>query len=225
MLLKLTLFAHLLVGFSYSTVILAQQGQSASSPAAIQEFPVLMQQDVTAGKTPVGTKIQAKLEVATLVRGTVIPKNAVFSGQVIESVAKTKTEPSRLAICMKSVAWKDGSASFKACLTALYYPRTDETGQSLQYGPEEPPNRTWNGQGQYPDPNSKTYKPFPGSQEKGSSVPDTPTSTTSSRHIAMKNVDYASTADGGIALVCRHANLALDRLTVYVLAADTMTEK
>ena len=50
-----------------------------------------MKQDVTAGKTPVGTKVQAKLQVATLVDGTVLPKNTVFSREVTESVAKSES--------------------------------------------------------------------------------------------------------------------------------------
>lgn len=208
------------------SIFLSSVGLAQTQPSpAIQEFPVMMLENVSAGKTPVGTKVQAKLGVATLVKGTVIPKNAVFSGQVIESIARSKTEPSRLAICMSSVTWKEGSATFKSCLTALYYPTMDESGKNLQYAPDKPANRTWNGQGQYPDPNSKSYKPFPGSEDKSSSVPDTPTSTLSNHHVPMKDVEYASTADGGIALVCKHTNLSLDKLTVYVLAADTQTIK
>jgi len=40
------------------------------------EFPVIMRQNVAAGKTPVGTKVQAKLVVATLVDGVVVPQDA-----------------------------------------------------------------------------------------------------------------------------------------------------
>ena len=215
----------LIFGVFCSAALLAQQKPASSAPPGVQEFPVTMQQNVTAGKTPVGTKIQAKLEVATLVGGTVIPKNSVFSGEVIESVAKTKTGPSRLAICMNSVLWKEGSASFKSCLTAWYYPTKEQAGQSLQYGPDLPQNRTWNGQGQYPDPNSKVYQPFPGSTDKTASVPDTPSSTTSSHHVLMKDIEYASTADGGVALVCKRTNLSLDKLTVYVLVAEMPAAK
>ena len=64
-------------------------------------------------------------------------KNAVFSGKVIESVAKTSTEPSRLAIRMDSVQWKDGSAAVKIYLTAWIYPTTVASGQDLQYGPQQ----------------------------------------------------------------------------------------
>ncbi len=48
-----------------------------------------MRQNVVAGKTPVGTKVEAKLTIATLVKGTVIPEGAVFSGEVVDSVAKS----------------------------------------------------------------------------------------------------------------------------------------
>jgi len=182
-----------------------------------------MQQSVAAGKTPVGSKIQAKLGLATLSQGTVIPRNAVFSGEVTESVAKTKADPSRLAIRMDSVQWKDGTATVRVFLTAWYYPQKDMNGQDLQYGPQEPANRTWNGQGQYPDPNSKVYKPFPGSEsDKGSSVPDTPSSATSNRRVLMKDVESVRTDNGDLELVSKRSNIKLDKLTTYVLAVGDL---
>jgi hypothetical protein len=200
--------------------LLGQQPPAPSGPAGVQEFPVMLQQSVAAGKTPVGAKIQAKLEVATLVAGTVIPRNAVFSGEVIESVAKTKTEPSRLAIRMDSVQWKTGSAPVKVYSTAWYYPARNEEGQDLQYGPQQPVNRTWNGQGQYPDPNSKVYRPFPGSDpNQNTSVPDTPTATTSNHRVVMKDVETVSRDDGTVTLVSKRTNIKLDKLTTYVLAS------
>jgi len=204
--------------------MLAQQTPAASR-AAVPEFPVVLQQGVTAGKTPIGTKIQAKLAVATLVAGTVFPRNAVFSGEVVESAAKTATEPSRLAICMDSVSWKNGSASVKVYLTAWYYPSSAETGQqNLAYGPEQPANRTWNGQGQYPDPNSKVYKPFPGSEsDKDKTVPDTPSSTMSTQRVLMKNVMSMHADDGTLAITSSHSNIKLDKLTTYVFAASDWT--
>lgn len=200
-----------------------QQTPAASSPSGVQEFPVIMQENVTAGKTPVGSKVQARLEVATLVDGTVVPRNAVFSGDVIESTAKTKTEPSRLAIRMDSVQWKNGSApvsaAIKVYLTSWYYPAIDEMGQDLQYGPQQGAKRTWNGQGQYPDTTTKIYKPFPGSESDKGSVPDTPASATSNHRVLMKDVEATSASDGSLALVSKHANLKLDKLTTYVLAS------
>ncbi len=184
---------------------------------------MILQQSITAGKTPVGAKIQAKLEVATLLDGTVIPRNAVFSGEVIESVAKTRTEPSRIALRMDSIQWKNSTASIKVFLTDWYYPPRNETGQDLQYAPQQPANRTWNGEGQYPDPNSKVYKPFPGSDpSKGSAVPDTPTAVTSNHRVQMKDVETTSNSDGTVILVAKRSNLKFDRLTTYVLSSTTL---
>jgi hypothetical protein len=223
-----TVVAKFAIGVFCSAALLGQQQlatstPATSTPAGVQEFPVILQQNVAAGKTPAGTRIEAKLEVPTLVNGTVIPRDAVFSGEVIESVAKTATNPSRLALRMDSVKWKNGSASVRAYLTAWYYPERDETGQDLQYGPQQPANRTWDGQGQYPDPNSKVYKPFPGSDSgKSDSAPNTPVATTANHPVRMKDVETASSNDGAIAIVCKRANLKLDKLTTYVFEGSDL---
>ncbi len=198
---------------------LISAGQNSVPAATVQEFPVVLQQNVTAGKTPPGTKVQAKLFIATMVNGKVIPKNAVFSGEVTESVAKTAKEPSRISIRMDSAQWKEGSEPIKAYLIAWFYHTLEEHGQDLQYGPTQPAKVTWNGQGQYPDPNSKVYRPFPGSDSgQGSSVPDTPTPITSDRRTPMKNVDVEHREDGGTVLLSKHGNIKLDRYTTYVFA-------
>lgn len=204
-----------------------ERAATTPAPSAAVEFPVIMQQNVTAGKTQAGTKVEAKLEVATMVNGAVIPRNAVFSGEVIDSVAKTKTDPSRIAIRMDSARWKDGSAQLKVYLTAWYYPTQDVGGQDLQYGPQQSAKATWNGQGQYPDPNSKSYKPFPGSDSgKESGVPDTPNAKTSNHRVQMKDVESTTGADGSIALVSKRSNLKLDKLTAYVFSSsDLMAPK
>jgi hypothetical protein len=207
----------------FPATLLGQQKPAASAPPGAQEFPVVMEQNVAAGKTPVGAKIKARLEVATLIGGKVIPRSAVFSGEVIDSSAKTATDPSRLAIRIDSVIWKKGSASLTAYLTAWYYPMKDAAGQDLQYGPTQPANRTWNGQGQYPDPNSKVYKPFPGSDSgNDASAPNTPSSTSSNRRVLMKDVESAKNSDGVIAIVSRNSNIKLDKLTTYVLATGDL---
>jgi hypothetical protein len=209
-----------------SAVLLGQQQPATPVPPGVTEFPVIMQQNVTAGKTSAGAKVEAKLEVATLVAGTVIPRNAVFTGEVIESVAKTKTEPSRVSIRMDSVQWKSGSATVKVYLTAWYYPAINAMGQDLQYGPTQPANRTWNGEGQYPDPNSKSYKPFPGTEtDKGAAVPDTPSATTSNHRVLMKDVETIAGQDGTFALVSKRSNLKLDKLTTYVFAGSDLLPK
>ena len=183
---------------------------------------MFLEQSVSAGKTPVGTKIQAKLGVATLVNGTVVPKNAVFSGEVIESVAKTATDPSRLSIRMDSAQWKNGSAVVKLYVTSWYYPTKFEAGQDVQYGPQKPAIQTWNGAGAYPDPNSDTYTPFPKSDSNsGAAVPDTANSITSNHRVRMKDVESSSMNDT-LTLVSKKTNLKLDKLTTYVLAGSDL---
>jgi hypothetical protein len=203
-----------------SIALLAQQTPAAPVPSGTREFPVIMEQNVTAGNTPVGTKVRAKLTVATLVDGAVVPRNAVFAGEVIESVAKSATDASRLAIRMDSVQWKKGSAPIKVYLTAWFYPSMNVPGGDLQYGPPQSPSKTWNGAGAYPDPNSPAYKPFPGgdSDPRSNTVPDTAASVTSNHRVVMKNVESARNSDGAIAITSSHSNIKLDKLTTYVLA-------
>ena len=195
--------------------------QPASAAGVVRlEFPVVLQQNVAAGKTPVGTHVQGDLVIGTLFNGKVIPRNAVLSGEVVESKARSASEPSRLSIRMDSARWKDGSATIQVYLTSWYYPVTADTGPNLQYGPEQSAKRTWNGMGQYPDSNSRGYKPFPaaGDTDDGPSA-GTPSSVISKRPIAMKNVEFERNRAGGITLVSKRANLKLDKLTTYILAS------
>ena len=48
--------------------------------------------------------------MATLMDGVVIPQDAVISGHVEQSVAKTADAPSLLKIKFESARWKKGSA-------------------------------------------------------------------------------------------------------------------
>ena len=193
---------------------------TASGIPGVREFPVILKQSVTAGKTAVGTKIEAELAVATLVDGKVIPRNAILSGEVIASSGKSKTDPSRLGIRIDAATWKGGTAPITAYLTAWYYPTRDESGQDLQYGPEKPASATWDGRGAYPTANERSYKPFPSSDtDKGGAVPDTKNSTTSNHPVTMKDVESESHSDGTIALVSKRSNLKLDKLTTYVFAS------
>jgi len=207
-----------------STTLLAQQTPAAPAPSGAYEFPVIMEQNVTAGNTSVGTKVRAKLTVATLVDGAVIPRNAVFSGEVIESVAKSATDASRLAIRMDSVQWKKGTAPVKVYLTAWCYPSVSVPGGDLRYGPQQSPSRTWNGAGAYPDPNSPAYKPFPGGEadSRSDTVPDTAASVTSAHRVVMKNVESARNGDGAVTITSSHSNIKLDKLTTYVLATNDL---
>lgn len=198
----------------------ATTSAAPAAPAA-QEFPVMLQQNVTAGKTAAGTKVKAKLAVATLENGTVIPRNAIFSGEVVESVAKTSAGPSRLAIRMDSAEWKNGTAPVKLYLTSWFYPSVAEPGQELQYGPPQSEKGSWNGSGEYPGP--KVYRPFPRSDsDSDSGAPDTPSSISSSHRVMMKNIEPERLGDGTIGLVSTHSNIKVDRYTWYVLATDNL---
>ena len=160
-----------LCGQTISGQVPSQQTPIARSSSGALEFPVIMRQNVTAGATAVGTKVQAKLAVATLVDSVVVPRDAVLSGEVTESVAKSATDPSRLAIRMDSAQWKKGSAPIvlslasKVYLTAWYYPVAAMTSQDLSYEAPDAASssKNWNGMGTYPDRNNPaSQQPFPG---------------------------------------------------------------
>lgn len=193
-----------------------------SRPTAALEFPVAMQQKIVAGTTPVGTKVDAKLIVATLVDGTVVPRNAVFSGEVTESVAKSATGPSRLAVRLDSARWKNGSLPVHVYLTAWFYPVRFDAGQELSYGPGQAAEswKTWNGAGAYPVADSPVVKPFP--RGDGQSSPGmtqaTTASTMSSRRALMKDIEPVRNSDGSITLACQRSNIKLDKLTTYIFA-------
>lgn len=218
------LLIHLILAWVFAACSLAQQTSQPGATISPQEFPVMLQQSVTAGKTPVGTKVEAKLSMATLMNGTVVPRNAVFSGVVVESAAKTKNQPSRVSVRMDSVTWKNGSAAVKLYMTAWFYPNMMEAGQELQYGPTKTAQGGWNGAGEYPtDQNMKSYKPFPdGDQNKNDTAPDTPNSVASKRRVLMKNVESGKASDGGLELVSKKSTIKLERYTTYVLAASDL---
>jgi len=192
----------------------------------VREFPVTLRQNVVAGKTPVGTKVEAKLTVATLVDGAVIPRDATFSGEVVESAAKSATDPSRLAIRMDSVKWKKGSARIKVYLTGWYYPVRTLPGQDLMFGPPDGPiSKTWNGAGTYPDPSSPASQPFPGRNPAKAPdlTPDCTASCISDHRTLMKDVVATSDSAGAVAITCTRFNIKLDKFTTYVLATRDLT--
>ena len=206
-----------------SATLLGQQTPAVPGSTPVFEFPVIMRQSVTAGKTSVGTKIQAQLVVATLAQGVVIPKNAILSGEVTESVKKSDTDPSRLAIRMDSAQWKNGSAPIKVYLTAWFYPEAQMVNQNLSYQPPDAANskKNWNGMGPYPDPNNPiAQQKFPGPDEdKDKGLPPaTPASNISQHRVLMKNLESTRNSDGTVILTSAHTNIKLDKLTTYVLA-------
>lgn len=220
----------LVLGVLFSASLFAQQNEPKQAaepvPGVAPDFPVILQQSVIAGKTPVGTRVEARLTIGTLINGVVIPKNATFSGEVIESVSKTSSSPSRLTVRMDSLRWKNGTTAIRAYLNGWYYPTMEEAGQDLQYGPPQPAKVTWNGQGEYPDPNSKVYRPFPsGDTDKSSPVPDTPSSVTAKNRVQMKEVEPVQAGDGTICLTSKRANVKLEKYTTYVLISAEPTRQ
>ena len=226
---KATLVGHSVLAVVLgSAPLLSQQTLAAPSASAGSEFPVLMRQNVTAGKTPAGTKVQANLVVATLVDSVVIPRGAVLSGEVTESLAKSATDPSRLAIRMDSAQWKNGSAPIKVYLTAWYYVEITTPAQDLLYEPAEAAGnnkKNWNGMGTYPDPNNPiSQQKFPSpdtDKDKNLTLP--PTSGISKHRVLMKNVNSTrNNNDGAVTLISTHSNIKIDKLTTYVLAASDL---
>jgi hypothetical protein len=208
-----------------SIMLLSQQPPRSSSPPMGTEFPIFMKQNIVAGKTPVGTKIQAKLVAATLVNGIVVPRDAILSGEVTESVKRSASDPSRLAIRMDSADWKKGSVPIKAYLTAWYYPEAGITNQDLSYQPSDAANskKNWNGMGTYPDPNNPiAQQRFPAGDSNKEAGPEaaSPASNISKHRVLMKNVQSIRNPDGTVVLTDQHSDLKLDRVTTYVLASD-----
>ena len=202
-----------------STSLFSQPSTPAASAGS--EFPVVMRQNIVAGKTTVGTKVEAKLVIATLVNGTVIPKDAVLSGEVTESIAKSGNEPSRLGIRMDSALWKSGSLPIKVYLTPWYYPTVTMQPQNLSYGPTDAEHtpRNWNGDGPYYNPNSPAYQPLPGNDldKKTGPMP-----AGSDRRLLMKNVECLRSSEGPVIITSTHSNIKIDKSTTYVLAASEL---
>lgn len=226
MLIRVVLYVSVGLGCSLG-ISAGQQGPVLApgvrpSPAGTKELelPLVLQQKVVAGKTPVGTHVQSNLLVATLLSGKVIPRDAVLSGEVVESKAKTSSQPSRLSIRLDSAHWKNESVAIRAYLTPWYYSVTLEAGPGLRYGPEQSAKKAWNGMGQYPDPNAPEQRPFPAAVDTKGPSENAPSPVTSKRRVPMKGVESQRDDTGGITLVDNRSNIKLDKLTTYVFAGS-----
>ncbi len=207
-----------IIGFC-SAFVSGQEKPAASSsspPPLLREFPMVLQQSVEAGKTPVGTKIQGKLAMATMFHGTAIPRDAIVSGVIFESVRKSANGPSRLGIRMESANWKDrATCMMKAYLMPLYYPMTSQSVQGPPDGSADLDPRSINSPGQSSSPMHQ--QPFPdNSAAMQGAIPDIP--MLSSRPVSMKNVAIEPGDNGGVVLVSEHSNIKLNKMTTYVLA-------
>jgi len=186
-------------------------------------MPIVLQQTVEAGKTAVGTKVEARLAMATMINGTVLPRGAVISGEVTTSVPKSNNSPSLLGIRMDSAQWKNGEAKFKVYLTAWYYPPAAPMAPpDLSYGPPGD-RRNWGGV----NPTVDTTDP-PNPAQRLSTQQDNgvnagaPGSMVSSKRVLMKNMKSVSGADGSVVLVSSRSNIKLNKVTTYVLAINEL---
>jgi hypothetical protein len=209
----------------------APLGQVSTGPAkpaaAISgtlELPVLLQQKVIAGHTLVGARVKAKLTLATLVRGVVIPENAVISGEVVESSARSVSEPSRLAVRMDTAQWKTTSLTLdpRLYLTAWYYPTAITLNQNSPSGiPDATSDQRIRGAGGlYPGQRAPISPPFSGA-DKGSEPASEPADNSKHR-LLMKNIDSSVNSEGVIVLTSKNATIKLDRSTTYVLAGSDL---
>jgi hypothetical protein len=204
-----------------SIALLSQSIPAGPSSSSLLECPVFMLQKVTAGTTPVRTKVQAKLALATLVGRVVVPQGAILSGEVTESVPKSATDASRLGIRMDSAQWKNGSVTIKVYLTAWYYPVTPPL-EDLSTDPRDDVAirvRHRRGANNSSNPNSA-----PG-RDTGTDLapaPPSPEQGLSKHRVSMKNVESARNNDGAITLISKRGNLKLDKETAYVLAGNPL---
>ena len=202
--------------------------------AAGLEFPVHLRQNIVAGKNAAGSKVQATLTVATFVKGVVIPEGAIFSGEVVESAAKSATNPSRLAIRMDSAQWKNkGSGTLvsveldpRVYLTSWYYPPVlpKEGDQDRPIGiadashnPTMPSDPSGGGRGQrnpaappLPTPDDDSLPPRPPRQSADAQ----------NHRVQLKNVESTRNDDGTLVLTSDHSNIKFDKTLTYVLATS-----
>jgi len=213
---RIAVVQAVLVVLSSATVL----GQTPTQPSSVDvEFPVTMRQNVKAGLTAAGTKVSAKLAVATLVKGTVIPQNAILSGEVTESKAKSAAEPSRLAIRMDTAQWKNSSVPIKVYLTAWIYPLAmmlpsqdpADISPSVQGAPIPR-----NGISIYSDPNAASSPPNGADNDPSQRAPD---SSISKHRVLMKNVEPTRDTQGMVTLSSKRSTIKLDKQTTYVFAA------
>ena len=220
------------VGLLVLLFTFAAIAQKKPSPTAdLLEFPVYLQQKVTAGITPVGTKVGAKLTIATLVKGKVVPEGAILTGEVTESEAKSSDAPSKLSIRMDLAEWKGGSLPVKVYLTEWYYPprhaMTEDESPGFpgihgsvgvtMGGTPYPPSTSPGGGLPFPDDGAPTVSPpiDPGSGSTPANV--------SPRRVRMKDVELERGDDGSMSLVCKKHGLKLDKGTIYALASDSLS--
>jgi hypothetical protein len=203
--------------------------QKLPEPTAsdLVEFPVTMRQKIKAGTTPVRTKVQARLTTATLVQGRVVPRNAVISGEIIESVARSGNAPSKLSIRLDMAQWKNGSLPIKVYLTEWCYdiktPLSNyaSEGDSAYHGSLQPaqdlpslPPSLMGGGTISPGNNPPSIPPAPDPAPSPTTIP----SYASAHRAQMRGVESDQLADGSIVITAKNSNLKLGKRITYVFA-------
>jgi hypothetical protein len=233
------LCAFAIILFTLQSVHAQDTKSAPSSPHILGggiELPVTLRQNVTAGNTPAGTKIQARLTIATLVNGVVIPEGAVLTGEVTESSAKTKDNPSRLSIRLDSAQWKAHPEPLQLSptpyLTEWFYPpiplKLHDHDRASESGfPDASHNPGFGSGGAYPGQRNPAGPPFSSpSSADDPSRPDPssrqPQSDNSQHREQMKSVEVSHSADGIPALSSKTLNIKLDKNTTYVFASDAV---
>jgi hypothetical protein len=218
-------WARVFVCWGMGGLAVAQQSARTVGFLGRLEFPVTLQQSLVAGKTPVGTAVRAKLEMATLVNGMVIPQGATLSGHVEQSVGKTQTSASRLKIKIDAADWKHGSTPLHAYFTGCFYPYERNPfadSQNGEFGMHGDAPASASGLGANTGP-----RPFPGSAESSGAeqdprrfpqlAPEAPASHVSSKWERLNGVDRVQEADGSVEVTSASRNIKLDKNTTYML--------
>jgi len=209
----------------------ADEKPSAPNSSDLVEFPAILQQKITAGVTAVGTKVQAKLTIPTLVHGTVVPRDTILSGEITESVAKSAEAPSKLGIRMDTARWKDGSLPIKVYLTEWYYETKMSLGENadqdyggihgsigITMGGSSLPRSPTGGGTISPenDPPSIPTSPDPAPS------PSTTGSDPHTHRARMQHVESHRQEDGSFVIVSKKNGLKLDKNTTYVFASEDL---
>jgi hypothetical protein len=163
--------------------------------------------------------------MATLMDGVVIPQNAVISGHVEQSVAKTKDIPSLLKIRFDLARWKKGSAPVNLYLAGCYYPidfRSPSDSASGMHGEigvmmgSAPPDGLPRGNSgmptaEMPSLDASRQDTYPDPR------PGVTLSEVSKHWVRMEKVETVAAPDGGLQVTSSDRNLKLDKGTVYLL--------
>jgi hypothetical protein len=216
---------HLLLACVLTSLFLTGQAKPAPNLPPGLEFPASLRSKIVAGSTAVGTQVHAKLTMATLVDGVVIPQDAVLTGRIEQSVAKTAESPSLLKIKFESAHWKKEKVDLNLYLAGCYYPiefnnPSEASGVHGEFGASVggvPPNSLprsasgISGTGMPSLDASRQNDPYPDQR------PGIVFSEVSKHWVRLEKVETIAENDGSLKLTSSDRNLKLDKGTVYLL--------